>query len=63
MEWDVRIGGAYRCVNCGEEMVELVLTDADGRIVLKEEPLGCPWCDDAFTVYLRLSRALPKNVW
>jgi hypothetical protein len=61
--WDVQFG-TYRCIGCGETMLSLVETDADGRIVYRETPLGCPWCDDDLVVVeIRLPRALPREAW
>jgi DNA-directed RNA polymerase subunit RPC12/RpoP len=60
-EWDVQFG-TYRCINCGELMISLVETD--GRVLYREVPLACPWCDDDLIVVVRrLPRALPKSEW
>ena len=36
--------GTYRCAECGGRVVSLVERDATGHVILREEPLLCPYC-------------------
>jgi len=36
--------GTYKCIECGETMLSLTVTDESGRVIYREEPLLCPDC-------------------